>query len=111
MEGVRSWAPYGLVKKSFTIHERCISLSPTHLKKIASPAVILILAGLIIIAGMTFKKSTLEVQNNVEVPVVELTTEQKFEEARNAMLKEIETLEAEKAAIEEKIKAKKELIN
>jgi len=59
---------------------------------------------------MVFTPTTLEVENKVEAPVVELTTEQKFEEARNQMLKEIETLEADKAAIEEKIKAKKELI-
>jgi len=63
----------------------------------------------VIIGGTVFKANTHEV-NNVEAPVVELTTEQKFEEARNQMLKEIETLEAEKVALEEKIKAKKELI-
>lgn len=59
---------------------------------------------------MTLRPYTLEVENTTETPVVELTTEQKFEEARNAMLKEIEILESDKAAIEEKIKAKKELI-
>jgi hypothetical protein len=64
----------------------------------------------LVIGGMTLVGNTEEATNNVEVPVIELTTEQKFEEARNQMLKEIETLEAEKAAIEEKITAKKELI-
>lgn len=74
-------------------------------------SVIIILVVMSVIGVLAFKSNVTEVQNNVEAPVVELTTEQKYEEARNAMLKEIETLEAEKAAIEEKIKAKKELIN
>lgn len=108
MEGVRSWAPYGLVESS--PYMNFYSLRPIHLKKTTSTLLIIAVCAAIFIVGMTFKKSTLEVQNNVEAPVVELTTEQKFEEARNQMLKEIETLETEKAAIEEKIKAKKELI-
>lgn len=76
-----------------------------HMKSILITLVVMGVIGV-----LAFKSSVTEVQNNVEAPVVELTTEQKFEEARNQMLKEIETLEAEKAAIEEKIAAKKLLI-
>lgn len=65
----------------------------------------------ILIVGLTLKGSLLTSEKEVmNEPVVELTSEQKFEEARNQILKEIKDLESEKENIEAEIEAKRGLL-
>lgn len=70
--------------------------------------VALIAVGVLVLGTSLLGGNDIEIENE---PVVELTSEQKFEEARNLILSEIKELEVEKQAIEEKIKAKEDLLD